>query len=101
MEKIALADEYFELIERGIKTSTIRYRKRDYNLGKCQFYSDTSDKITIVEITEIEYKTFGELTEDDALHDGFKTLVELKSTLKRFYPDVKDGDIVTRVVFKF
>jgi hypothetical protein len=99
MERIALADEFFELIEKGIKRSTIRYKKRNYQCGDCEFYSETSEKTVKVKIENIEYKTFNELTEEDAIQDGFKSLNELKSVLKEFYPHANDKDDVTSVIF--
>jgi hypothetical protein len=100
MERIALADKFFELVNNGTKTSTIRYKHRDYKTGECLFYSYTSDLTARVEITDVSYKTFAELTEDDAKQDGFKDLHELKSTLYDIYPNIKLKDEITKVIFK-
>jgi hypothetical protein len=99
MERIALADEYFDLVNNGIKTSTIRYKRRNYNIGECKFYSDTTDKTTIVKIKEIQYKIMSDLTEQDAIQDGFRSLAELKGALLRFYPNATDSDEITKVIF--
>lgn len=99
MERIALADRFFTLVDSGVKTTTIRYKRRNYNTGDGMFYSDTSDLTRSIYINNVEYKTFGELTNADAITDGFKNLAELKSELLSFYPDCKETDEITRVTF--
>ena len=97
--KIALADKFFDIVDSGKKTTTIRYKHRDYKIGEGQFYSDTSDRTSNIYITNVLYKTFGELSDTDALTDGFNGVEELKSELLGFYPMAKDEDEVTKVVF--
>lgn len=97
--KIALADKFFDIVDNGNKTTTIRYKHRDYKIGDGQFYSDTSDKVLDIYITNVIYKTFGELNDSDALTDGFNGVEELKSELLGFYPTAKDKDEITKVSF--
>lgn len=98
MERVALADQYFLLIKSGQKTTTVRYGKRNYKIGCCEFYSDNYN--AQVNVEKVEYKQFKELNESDALTDGFSCLDELKGALKGFYPNVKDDDVVTKVTFR-
>ena len=99
MERIALAERFFDKVEAGIKTSTIRYKHRDYKTGIGEFYSDCTDRTKQIAITDVVYKKFGEMTERDAIQDGFETLEELRSELLSFYPTAQDEDEVTKVVF--
>lgn len=99
MQKIALADKFFQTVRTGLKTATVRYRKRDYDLGEAEFYSDATDEIIPITITRITYMRFGNLCIADALMDGFHSTNELKNALLKFYPEAQENDVVTQVVF--
>jgi hypothetical protein len=101
MERIALADKFFDIVRNGEKISTLRYRYRDYKIGAGIFYSDTSEETALINITNVIHKTFMEINDDDALLENFNSAEELKSELRVFYPDIKDSDEVTQVMFKY
>jgi hypothetical protein len=46
-------------------------------------------------ITNVTYKKVSELTDEDAMRDGFSNVSELLSALRKVYGDVKPDDIVT------
>lgn len=97
--RIALADMFFPLVNSGAKTTTIRYKHREYPLGDAVFYSDTSEQTTDICIDGAKYKTFGELTDMDAITDGFCNITELRKELRGFYPECQDADEITKVIF--
>lgn len=99
MERIALADKFFDLVLNGFKTTTIRAKHRDYKIGDGQFYSDNTNFTIPITITGVEYKTFGELNNDDSITDGFANADELKNELLKFYPHLTDLDEITKVKF--
>ncbi len=96
--ELKLAGHLFDLVIKGTKTSTIRYGfvfVSNECLRLC-----SSGKAVTVRILAVDYsKTLGSLTEADAQQDGFATLVQLQSEMKRFYPEIVEGDPVT--IFRF
>ena len=96
---------FLERLREGKKRSTIRYRKgavelpsfkrlplyetADYGVG------DRSSPTAIVEISGIRYQIFGELTEEDAIVDGFTSLAEMRHELTEIYKDLRDDEWVT------
>lgn len=81
----------------GKKTTTIRKGRRRYDVGSALLTSKPGD-ITI-EITEIYYKKFRDLVDQDAVLDGFCDVHELRRVLMGFYRDISDDDTVTIVRF--
>jgi carbamoyltransferase len=96
---------FLDRLRKGRKRSTIRYRKGavelpsfnrlplyetpDYGVG------DRSKPTAVVKITGIRYQIFGELTERDAVTDGFSSLEEMRRELTEIYKDLLDDEWVT------
>ena len=79
------------------KRTTIRAGRRSYALGPTQL---TSAKRKVpIQIVGVRYKRFGDLTDADALADGFESMNGLSAVLGRFYPTLKPSDVVTIVEF--
>lgn len=95
---LRLRPEFFDGIRQGKKHSTIRAGRRNLNPGPLILQSKF-DALT-VDLTEVIYKKFGELTQNDAYSDGFATLEELQKTLKQFYPNLNENSIITVVHFQ-
>jgi hypothetical protein len=53
-----------------------------------------------VKVLSVRYKKVSELTDEDAVKDGFKTRDELIEALKQTYGDVKPDDYVTIIEFE-
>jgi carbamoyltransferase len=103
--ELPLYRDFLDRLRRGKKRSTIRYRKGaveipsfnqlplyetpDYGVG------DRSKPTALVEITNIRYQIFGELTERDAVTDGFSSLAEMRRELTEIYKDLRDDEWVT------
>lgn len=103
--ELPLYKDFLDRLRRGRKRSTIRYRKgaielpsfkrlplyetQDYGVG------DRSKPTAVVEISSIRYQIFGELTEQDAVTDGFSSLQEMRRELTEIYKDLKDNEWVT------
>jgi hypothetical protein len=97
MVVIPLASEFVPFVLDGRKVSTVRFGRRPYPTGKCVLRSGGQD--VPVEIRCVRFCQFAELTETDALADGFSSLEELHRELRRFYPNVTPVDEVTIVEF--
>jgi hypothetical protein len=50
-------------------------------------------------VTDLDVKPFAALSTADARRDGFSTLAELESALRRFYPTLSPSDPVTIIGF--
>lgn len=98
MVVIPLANEFMRSVLDGKKVSTVRFGRRPYPTGKCVLRSGGQD--VRVEIQRVRFCRFAELTETDALADGFSSVEELHRELRRFYPKVTPLDEVTIVEFK-
>ena len=71
----------------GQKVQTIRYGRRDYPIGEAVFEGSWTP--APIDIKELVYKTYKDLTEEDAELDGFESLKELQDTLLKFYPQIE------------
>ena len=93
-------------IVNGTKTQTIRVpRKHPLKTGDKLFVywkprTKQCEKLGESEILSIQYKTLSEMTELDALLDGFQTLDELIDTLCRLHPDYNLDQTFEIVTFK-
>ena len=48
-----------------------------------------------VQVKRISFKAFGDLDEEDARNDGFRSLNELRITLTEIYGDIGEFEIMT------
>ena len=94
---IPISPEFVPQINSGSKVSTIRSGTRKYPLGPAELRSRLH-RIPI-NIIAVRYKNFSELREDEASNDGFLSLADLLTALRRFYPSIKDDDAVTIIEF--
>jgi hypothetical protein len=94
---IPLAEEFVDAVVGRRKRTTIRAGQRSYTLGPTQL---TSAKRKVpVRIVAVRYKRFRDLTDADAVADGFESINSLSAVLMRFYPALKPSDLVTIVEF--
>lgn len=96
-EFIQMSTKYIQDILVGHKRTTIRKGERKYKKGKCFICFDNNT--LIVEIKDIRYIRFKELSINDALNDGFNTVDELKRELQLYYGQLLDDQILSIVEF--
>jgi hypothetical protein len=88
-----------ELLRAGKKKCTVR-------LGTVSVASEAllmSDGHRSVEIRVLKVDTsrsFAELTDQDALAEGFRDREELRKDLKKYYPGVAETDLVSVIYFE-
>ncbi|MBI1326326.1 MAG: ASCH domain-containing protein [Alphaproteobacteria bacterium] len=105
MQVMDLYEEFFPKVLDKIKISTVRFGHRDDShlpLGFTQINATKGQADSIVvDVTNKIYKTFGTLTEEDAINDGFNSLQELKDVILAIYKDrgVTDDSAVTIAYF--
>ena len=98
MTTIRLSGKFLPAVLEGRKVSTIRRGRRMYPLGNAVLR--TADREVTIRIERVRHSLLHNLTEEDALRDGFDNLKDLLTALDRFYPELSPEDEVTIVEFR-
>lgn len=98
MTELRLAPEYIPSVRSGDKVTTIRAGRRSYPCGPADLVA--SNERIAIEIIATRIARYEDLTDEDALSDGFSSLVELQAALRRFYPNISGERPVTVVAFR-
>ncbi|HUA27376.1 MAG TPA: carbamoyltransferase C-terminal domain-containing protein [Streptosporangiaceae bacterium] len=103
--ELPLYGEFLAWLREGRKVTTIRLRKGAVEVPSNSVLplfetadfgpGDRSHPTEFVKVSALRYHRFGELTEQDALRDGFKSYKDMRNTLKKIYPQIDDDDWVT------
>ena len=100
MKHLKFRDEYIPLVLGGLKKTTIR-DKLKYRVGEIVYIADLRGNVYCrARITRIDDKYISELSEEDALRDGFKSLDELREALKEIYGELDESRKVYIIHFK-
>lgn len=91
--------KYVDLILKGKKTLTIRLGIVKPRYEEVIIHGK-GRPIAKARIARVYHKRIGELSDDDAVKDGFKSREELINELRRIYEKVSDNDWVTLIEFK-
>lgn len=100
-QRIYMWEGYEAAIRSGAKTQTIRIDD-PFRPGPAElvFEKENGEVLTTgATVTEVRQMTRAELTEEDAVRDGFATHDELQNALDRHYPGVAPSDRVDVVTF--
>jgi hypothetical protein len=98
MSQIFFKRKFIDAIRRGDKTTTLRRWKSCRLKAGSRAYVPGFGWLSILSCGEIELK---DLSQADALADGFKSLTALKKTLAQIYPNcASDGRRWFRVIFR-
>jgi len=96
---LMLKRQFVEKILSGEKATTIRLGRVE--IHSKEFYIHAGGRIIARAVIEgVSYKRLKELTDEDAKADGFNSVSELKETLRKFYPNIKEHDWVTIIRFR-
>ncbi|MEU7551968.1 ASCH domain-containing protein [Streptomyces sp. NPDC044571] len=91
---------YLEAVRTGRKTTTVRFQD-PVQTGLVNMVFELDDEVVLPGVvTQITSKGVAELTEADAIADGFRDLAELQDRLRFHYPDIKSTDEATIVHFR-
>jgi hypothetical protein len=100
MQHLKLADDLFEGIYDGSKTTTIRAGWRTVDLGPLRFIPTSgADHSALVNVKRISYCRAKDITDEQARADGARDAREIVLALQRFYPDLDDKTCVTVIEF--
>lgn len=91
---------YIRKILEEKKITTIRKGVKDFKVGEKVLITSQDRIYAEAEITEIKYLRVSNLTNEDALKDGFSSKEELFKALKKYYSSIRLSDTVTIIGFK-
>ncbi|MEV5709271.1 ASCH domain-containing protein [Actinoallomurus sp. NPDC052274] len=92
--------DYLDAVRTGTKVTTIRFRDPG-TTGPVNLVFEPDEEVTLPGlITEVVGKRVAELTDADAVADGFRELAELQDRLRYHYPEIKPTDEIAIVHFR-
>ncbi|MHA1628292.1 MAG: ASCH domain-containing protein [Candidatus Baldrarchaeia archaeon] len=91
---------YIRKILEEKKITTIRRGVRNFKVGEKVLITSQDRIYAEAEITEIRRLKVSDLTDEDALKDGFSSKEELLRALKKYYSSIRPSDTVTIIGFK-
>lgn len=91
---------YLEDVRSGVKTSTVRYQD-PVRLGLATFVFEGEDgeDVLTAEVNDVDEKLVEELSDEDAVLDGFTNRAQLLAALDRHYPGLAPDATVSIVHF--
>ncbi|MEV0976832.1 ASCH domain-containing protein [Streptomyces sp. NPDC049915] len=99
-QSLAFHRDYLDAVRAGRKTTTVR-RRTPVATGPVDLVFELEEDLVLPGVvTAIRHKTVGELTEQDAVADGFRDLATLHDRLRYHYPDIVPGDDIAIVHFR-
>jgi hypothetical protein len=98
MQKLLLAEDVFDALETGKKT-TIRKGRSDIQLGELLFESTETKRQEVVNVLNVHYCRLSNVYIGDLQNDGFKDHHDMWGQMKSFYPDITFDDEVTTIKF--
>ncbi|WP_423125644.1 ASCH domain-containing protein [Kocuria palustris] len=102
LQRILMWEGYETLIRDGSKRQTVRYQD-PFVPGPAEIVleKDSGEDVVIsAEVTGVRTVRRDELSEQDAVRDGFESLAQLQAALYRHYPDMPGGSAVDIVAFE-
>ncbi len=97
--RINFDSKYVSAIVNGKKVTTIRKGIKRYPVGRVIDLTVDNEPFARAKVDKVIVKRVKELTDIDALLDGFKSREELIDALKMIYGNVNEEEFVTVVHF--
>ncbi len=98
-KRINFDSEYVDAIINGKKVTTIRKGIKRYPVGRIVDLTVDNRPFARARVDKVVVKRIKELTDNDALLDGFDNRDELIRALKKIYGNVREEEFVTVVHF--
>lgn len=97
-------EDFFDVIDSNVKTSTIRSSSKPVNVGDEVYAyfpsSKKDDKVMLIKIIDHYAKKVKDLTEKEAYLEGYRHADLLKHELYNIYPNLNDNDYVYIYIFE-
>lgn len=101
MQELLLREEIFGLVNSGVKHSTSRKGKRDIQCGSLLFKMTEDESIqTTVNVTSVRYNPYSEISDEEAVKEGYKSIEELRSVLTKIYGEINNDELFTFIEFE-
>lgn len=100
MQTLKIADDLLLPILEGKKEMTIRRGRRDIQLGPLKFETVSGNDDVEVEVFEVRYLKISEVSDDICQEDGFDDWDDFFEGMKKFYPDLKEEEECTIIIFE-
>ena len=86
---VKFKQEYYDRIRDGVKTQTMRIaaKRLDVNVDEFCIAVFPDGNELLLKITDVGYKAFKSINDDDARREGFDDVDDLKNTLLTIYSD--------------
>lgn len=100
---IKFKQEYYDSILNGRKTQTMRMagKRLDVNVGEICIAVFPNGKELLIKITDVGYKAFKSINDDDAKREGFNNAEELKQELFEIYNEFRIEDYNRFYFYRF
>lgn len=98
---LMFSKKYFNKLINGEKIATIRLNNLNLKPGDKFFIHSGGYVLGLAEVTNLTKKKINELTNEDAVKDGFNDVNELLRNLKQHYPGVKSTTLVNVIEFRW
>ena len=97
-QELLLRETIFGKVLDGSKKSTSRKGKRDIVNGELTFkMTEDETQQTVVNVTDVRYLPYCEITEDESRKEGYESLADLKDILVKIYGEIADDELFTFV----
>ncbi len=93
--------KFVDMILEGKKRSTIRKGIKIYKRGVVVELTAEGKSFGKARITKVVVKRVSELSDSDAIRDGFTSKEELLDELKRIYGGIDEDEFITVIHFEF
>ncbi len=101
MQEIKLRDEIFPLLLSGKKKTTTRKGKREINLDLMRIVATDGTVEPVVKmVSRVEYVRMVNMTEEDAINDGYDSLAEWRGVMWSIYGELPGDEIITIIHFE-
>lgn len=91
---------FAKFLEKGEGAATIRAGERDFEPGKLVVALCAEGDRFLIQITSCEYYSLRHVPGQDLLDDGFSDWRDACRGLRRFYPELNGGSVVSSIRFK-
>ncbi|MFF2198043.1 ASCH domain-containing protein [Streptomyces sp. NPDC058157] len=99
-QRLHFHPDYLDAVRAGSKTTTVRFRD-PVETGPVEMVFELDDEVVLAGVvTQVRSLRVAELTDADALADGFRDLAELRDKLRFHYPDIAPTDDISVVHFQ-
>ena len=98
MQELLLRREIFGKVLDKTKKGTSRKGKRDIVKGELLFkMTEDETRQAIVNVTDVRYVPYCDITEEDAIKEGYESLEDLQDILTRIYGEIAPDETFTFV----